>query len=537
LQRRIGLLATAGLVAALCTAGVGAPARPTVAATTDFPAGWAPYHTYAEMVAELDAAVANYPDLVSKFSMGQSYEGRELWGVKISDNVGTDEDEPEVFFHGLTHAREHLTVEMNLYLVRLLTEDYATDARIKKIVNGREIWIVPMINPDGGEYDISGGTFHFWRKNRQPTPGTTKIGTDINRNFGFKWGCCGGSSGKPGNDMYRGPEPWSTPEARAYRDFINSRVVGGRQQIRSLISWHTTGKLIQTPYGYTDNPLPKTMSADDQKALLAMGKKMAALNGYTLNGPLYTVDGGQDDWAHYAHRIFAYTFEMYPAGGDLMRFYPDPSLIERETTRNREAVLYLLEQADCPWRSAGLGATRCGPLNDDFETGRGWKVNAGGNDTATRGAWERAKPARTATAAGVKQLSATTSGQADLVTGRLAGSTAKSNALLGRSSVRSPVITLGADQPWTMSLRYYLAHNSHASSADYLRVKVVGSTTSTLLEVKGKAAERNAVWASAKLDLSDFAGQSVRIRIEAAGLSGGLVEAGVDDVRIYSASP
>ena len=102
--------------------------------------------------------------------IGASHEGRELWAVKISDNVGADEGEPEVLLTAGQHAREHLTIEMALYLIGELTSRYATDPRIRGIVDSREIWIVPNVNPDGSEYDISEDRYHAWRKNRQPNP-------------------------------------------------------------------------------------------------------------------------------------------------------------------------------------------------------------------------------------------------------------------------------------------------------------------------------------------------------------------------------
>jgi hypothetical protein len=93
--------------------------------------------------------------------------------VKISDNVATDENEPEVLFTAHQHAREHLTVEMALYLANIFTNDYGTDTQITNLVNGREFWIIPMVNPDGLQYDLSGDPFRAWRKNRQPN-GTGK---------------------------------------------------------------------------------------------------------------------------------------------------------------------------------------------------------------------------------------------------------------------------------------------------------------------------------------------------------------------------
>ena len=109
--RMLHRLAPLGLAALLAlSAAVSAPAAAPVAAA-DFPAKDSRYHTYAEMVAELNKAVADHPAIVQKFSIGKSHQGREIWAAKISDNVATDESEPEVLFDGLHHAREHLTVE------------------------------------------------------------------------------------------------------------------------------------------------------------------------------------------------------------------------------------------------------------------------------------------------------------------------------------------------------------------------------------------------------------------------------------------
>jgi hypothetical protein len=143
------------------------------------------------MTAELNQAVTDHPAILRKTSLGTSYEGRDIPVIKISDNVATDENEPEVLYTAHQHAREHLTVEMALYLIKQLTDNYGTDARITGVVNSREIWIVPDMNPDGREYDIATGAYRSWRKNRQPNSGSSNIGTDLNRNWGYNWGCCG----------------------------------------------------------------------------------------------------------------------------------------------------------------------------------------------------------------------------------------------------------------------------------------------------------------------------------------------------------
>jgi carboxypeptidase T len=511
-----------------------APAR---AAEPTMPAGYEAYHTYAEMEAFLGATVAAYPDIAHKFSIGKSHQGRDIWALKISDNVQLDEDEPEVVFDSLLHGNERLTGEMNLYLIRILTEEYGTNQRITSIVDNTEIFIIPMLNPDGAEYDISGDKFRGWRKNRQPNAGTTAVGTDPNRNFGYKWGCCGGSSGNPSSNTYRGPKAFSTPEARAYRDFVNSRVVNDRQQIRLAVTWHAAGEYILWPYGYTQTKVPRTMSADDRTAMVAIAKEMAVRNGYRAkqSSAFYVTDGDQIDWLYGEHRIFAYTIELYPRSGGSDRHHPPPSVIERETKRNRGAVLYMLEQATCPYAAAGLGTTHCGPLNDDFETGRGWTVNPFGSDTATKGMWQRAVPKKTKNKAGVKQRKATPSGRMNLVTGAAGGKPNANDVDGGVTSVASPPFHLEAGGEWRVSLRYYFAHNKKATNVDYFRVSVVhnGSRT-TLFEQRGAAVHRNANYSTVTRSLSAFAGQTVRLLIEAADNGAdSLIEAAVDDVRVY----
>ncbi|MFC9960500.1 M14 family metallopeptidase [Streptomyces nigra] len=326
----------------------------------DFPSGDSRYHNYAEMTAEINTVVAAHPSLVSRRVIGTSYQGRDIVALKISDNVGTDEAEPEVLFTHHQHAREHLTVEMALYLLRELTSGYGSDARITGLVNSREIWIVPDLNPDGGEYDIATGSYRSWRKNRQPNSGSSAVGTDLNRNWAYRWGCCGGSSGSASSETYRGARAESAPEVKVVADFVRGRVVGGKQQITAGIDFHTYSELVLWPFGYTYSDTTTGMTADDRNAFAAVGRKMAASNGYTPEqaSDLYITDGSIDDWLWGDQRIFSYTFEMYPRSGG-GGFYPPDEVIERETSRNRDAVLQLLENADCMYRSIGKEAQYC----------------------------------------------------------------------------------------------------------------------------------------------------------------------------------
>ncbi|MBZ9640719.1 M14 family metallopeptidase [Streptomyces sp. PSKA30] len=327
----------------------------------DFPSGDSRYHNYAEMTSEINSVVSANPGIASQRVIGTSYQGRNIVAIKISDNVASDESEPEVLFTHHQHAREHLTVEMALYLLRELTSDYGTDSRVTSMVNNREIWIIPDLNPDGGEYDIATGSYRSWRKNRQPNSGSSYVGTDLNRNWNYRWGCCGGSSGSPSSDTYRGSAPESAPEVKVVANFVRSRVVGGTQQIKAGIDFHTYSELVLWPFGYTYSDTATGMTADDRNAFAAVGQKMGASNGYTAeqSSDLYITDGSIDDYLWGSQKIFGYTFEMYPSSASGGGFYPPDEVIERETSRNRDAVLQLLENADCMYRSIGKEAQYC----------------------------------------------------------------------------------------------------------------------------------------------------------------------------------
>lgn len=172
-------------------------------------------------------------------------------------------------------------------------------------------------------------------------------------------------------------------------------------------------------------------------------------------------------------------------------------------------------------------------FEDTFETNLGWQTNPNSTDTAVSGAWERGDPEAT-DSSGVKQLGTTTSGANDLVTARLAGASAGANDIDGGvTSIRSPAITLPATGTLTLSFSQYLAHGSNATNADFLRVSVVGATTSVVFQRLASATDVDGAWATATASLNAFAGQTVRLLIEAADAgTASLVEAGIDDVRI-----
>jgi hypothetical protein len=342
---------------AVLALGAGVPAAPAAA---DFPTEDRGYHTYAEVTSETLSIANAYPGLVRRYSLGQTSEHREIWALKISDNVGANEAEPEVLIDANQHAREHLTVEHAMDLLNELTSKYDRDARIKNVVDTREIWIIPTVNPDGAEYDVATGSYAFWRKNRQRDAQGEDISTDLNRNWGWQWGCCEGSGTDPASETYHGASAFSAPEIQRLRAFVLSRRTGGVQQIKASIDFHSSGELVMWPFAYTfaDTVTPG-MSQDQHDAFAALGTSMAQSNGYTPQqaSDLYISDGNMRDWLWGREAVFAYGFEMW--GGEY-GFYPPDENIAAQTSRNREAVLRLLEIADCPYRSIGKEAPYCG---------------------------------------------------------------------------------------------------------------------------------------------------------------------------------
>jgi carboxypeptidase T len=313
----------------------------------DFPPGYENYHNYAEMVANLQALAAAHPQFVHIFSLGQSYEGRDLIGVRISNDANDNLSEPGVFFVGQHHAREHMTVEVTLSLAHLFVE--SSKVHIRSLVYSRQIYIVPSLNPDGSEYDIATGTFRYWRKNRQPAPPPNQniYGTDQNRNYTYRWGCCGGSSGNPGSETYRGPFALSTPEDARMSDFMLAH-----PNVTTGISYHTYGDLILYPYGYTYEDIPPDMQPIDHQTFVAMGSEMASTTGYTpqQSSDLYITDGDWNDWMYGAHHRYPITIEGSSHG---YGFYPPDSFIPQDTVRNHAAAVFVASIADCPKRIVG----------------------------------------------------------------------------------------------------------------------------------------------------------------------------------------
>jgi carboxypeptidase T len=298
------------------------------------------YHSYQELEADLEALQSAYPAMAKLFTIGTSLENRKITALKISDNPAQEEDEAEVLFLGCHHAREWISVEVPFLLGKHLVENYAADPEIRRLVDQSEIWIVPLVNPDGLEYTLH--FYRYWRKNRRLNPDGS-YGVDINRNYGYMWGYDNlGSNPEPGSDIYRGAAPFSEPETQAVRNLFLEK------NFRAMISYHSYSQVLLYPWGYTTAPTDQDLLLNGLAA--AMSSLMQPVNGRFYEygpaaGSLYLTNGDTTDWTFAVAGIPSYTIELPPVdqlGGGFFNAERDILPIFRE---NLTAALFLIDWA------------------------------------------------------------------------------------------------------------------------------------------------------------------------------------------------
>lgn len=294
------------------------------------------YHTYAEIDRDLHQLANNHAALAQVSSLGKSVEGRELWAIKISDAVAQNEDEPVVVLLGGHHAREWISVDVPFLIARQLLDKYNADTLITRLVNSAEIWIVPMVNPDGHQYSVT--SQRLWRKNRRNN-GDGTFGVDLNRNYGHQWGGPG-SSGDTFSDIYRGPSAFSEPETQAVRTFLESHPP------TALISYHNYSQLILYPWGYTSNPAPGESLLHGLAVTLA--DRIRAVHGQNYApeqaSDLYLASGDTGDWLYGLFAAPSFTIELRPSSA-VPGFELPENQIQPTFEENLPAALFLINWA------------------------------------------------------------------------------------------------------------------------------------------------------------------------------------------------
>lgn len=303
------------------------------------------FEDYAATLAHLQTSVNKYPSLATLQDVGDAWEktqgraSRDLWAVKIT-SPQTASPKPQVLFVGLHHAREVATSQSLLRLMDYLLGWYGQDQTVSTLLDTREIWIIPMLNPDGREKVNQG---YSWRKNTNNTNGCTSqgsFGTDLNRNYSKAWGQSGASS-SPCGETYRGPSSFSEPESQASRDFFNQHNFG------VVLSIHSYSEVILYPWGYT------TAASPHDAQFRALGQKLSDLtktspSDYVYSyGPagstLYLVSGGEVDF-FYDQGATSFVFEIGQT------FYPTCATFETNIwPKNLKPFIYAIQVADAPF--------------------------------------------------------------------------------------------------------------------------------------------------------------------------------------------
>ena len=296
------------------------------------------YKTLAEIYQYLDDMKAAHPDIITdRISIGQTFEGRDIFAVKISDNPDVDEDEPELFYNACIHSNEVIGPEVLLYFMDHLTDNYGSDPEVTDIIDNREVWFVLVINVDGYYHNEvtnpEGGG--LWRKNRRDNLDGT-FGVDLNRNWGVGWGYENrGSSAVTSSEVYRGTGPMSEPETQVIADFITSR------NFVIQVDYHSCAHAIIYPWFCYLYPTA------DWQVFDIVGDSMTSYNHYGASDSDLLNSGFFEDWAYgeqtTKNKVLPFMVEV---GNIIDGFWPELDKIPGLVEENLGLNLYLCRVAD-----------------------------------------------------------------------------------------------------------------------------------------------------------------------------------------------
>ena len=308
------------------------------------PAAVSGYHTVATLEEDLRRLAAAHPEVAELQQIGRSVEGRPLWALRIGDRRGGAR---KVAFLGCHHAREWISVEVPYLLAEHLLANSTTEP-VQGWLQRSEIWVAPMVNPDGHEHTRTEN--RLWRKNRRRNRGGS-IGVDPNRNYGYMWGVLdiSTSSHVPSDETYVGPRAFSEPEVRAVRDLMARRLFDG------VLSYHSYSQLVLYPWGYTSEPIEDEADLVELRTLAAdMEGLIRSVHGETYTAQqasqLYPTAGDTTDWTYGEFGVPSFTIELRPAtaleGGFLLPAAQIQPCWEENRPAALEFVRHVLERPD-----------------------------------------------------------------------------------------------------------------------------------------------------------------------------------------------
>ncbi len=294
------------------------------------------YHTVQTLEEDLQRLAEDNPEIVELHEIGRSVEGRPLWALRIGERRGSSR---KVAVFGCHHAREWVAVEVPYRLAEHLVDNASADP-VRSWLQQGEVWVAPMVNPDGHEHTRTRD--RLWRKNRRRNADGS-IGVDPNRNYGYMWGTLdvATSSHVPSDETYVGPRAFSEPEVRAVRDLVARELVGG------VLTYHSYSQLILYPWGYTADPVPDDADLLSMRGLAEeMQRLVKGVHGRTYvaqqASQLYPTAGDLTDWAYGEYDVPAFTVELRPASALDGGFVLPADQIEPCWEENRPAALEFL---------------------------------------------------------------------------------------------------------------------------------------------------------------------------------------------------
>lgn len=335
------------------------------------------YYDYEKMTDLLQELESNHSNIMSLESIGKTYEGRDLWMIKLSDNVSKIEEEPGVLFLGAHHGNEKPSYEVLIYFINYIVENYykqntdddqdgllnediidgfdndndglvdedPSEDRVREVINNTQIFLIPMVNPDGVEFGEEGS-----RKNRVPNHGpfgfkkdVTSYGVNLNRNYGYDWiyyylfpfNYNLFFTLEDNSFNYRGPYPFSENETKAIKNFVENN------NIDISVSYHTYSEIIFYPWYHTSK------RTKDEKLFISIGENISKINNYRLlTGSNYIIPrfggtlGTVENWLYGKYRIIAFTIELCKT-----RVPTQPAVVLDTCLKNVGVDLYLCERA------------------------------------------------------------------------------------------------------------------------------------------------------------------------------------------------
>ena len=300
----------------------------------------AAYHSAETLEDDLRQLAESQPEIAELREIGRSLEERPIWALRIGERRAT---EHKLLFMGCHHAREWIAVEVPYLLAEHLVKN-AGQAPVTDWLQRGEIWIAPMVNPDGHEYSRTRD--RLWRKNRRHNADGS-IGVDPNRNYGYMWGTRNDdiSSQVPSDDTYVGPRAFSEPETRAVRNLV------ARELFRGVLTYHSYSQLILYPWGYTEQPVP---DATDRATMTKLAERMQQLmrnvHGSTYrplqSSQLYGIPvvGDTTDWTYGEYAIPSFTIELRPDSHQAGGFILPPEQIQPTFEENLPAALEFIDR-------------------------------------------------------------------------------------------------------------------------------------------------------------------------------------------------